>query len=36
MREPPHDHLVARDHLLAVDTEILAHLCGPRVTVSLM
>ena len=34
MREPAHDQLVAPDHLLPVDAEVLARsCCGPRVTV---
>ena len=33
MREPAHDHLVAADHLLAVDAEVLPRLVRPRVTV---
>ena len=28
MREPAHDHAIAADHLLAVDAEVLARLCG--------
>ena len=30
MREPAHDHLVARDHLLAVDAEVLPRLVRAR------
>jgi len=33
MRQPAHDEFVRRDHLLAVDAEVLALLVGAAVTV---